>query len=218
MERKQEKESINTLIDAQVKSVVKPAKKVIEISEEAMEERRLLEGLLLLRTERQVEEGQELRRKRYEEEFELRNGLKISLKQLDDVVTAARQPYEPMFPNSIPFFREMYRLLGWNDKDPNSYVKPNVVGRYLKDLIYARFHKDVLPALQTLAMPGGVRRAKFFQYLNEDGKEKLATFRDESIVLMKECQTWYEFRVKYSKRHGLPVQKALFERYQGDNI
>jgi hypothetical protein len=114
---------------------VKPLKKIVEISKEALEERQLLAGLLLQRTEQQAEDGQKLRQKRYEEEFELRSGVKISLKQLDDVVTAARRPYEAMFPNSIPFFKEMYRLLGWNDKDPDSFVKPNVVGRYLKERI-----------------------------------------------------------------------------------
>jgi hypothetical protein len=215
MEESQKKETAS-VTGSQGNQEVKPPKKIVEISKEALEERQILAGLLLQRTERQAEESRKLRQKRYEEEFELRSGVKISLKQLDEVVTAARQPYEAMFPNSIPFFKEMYRLLGWNDKDPDSFVKPNVVGKYLKELIYARFHTDVLPALQTLAMPDGVRRAKFFQFLNEVGQEKLTQYRDEAIQLMKECKSWYEFRVKYGQRYGLPVQKALFERYQDD--
>lgn len=198
-------------------SLKKTEKKVVEISQEALEERQLLEGVLLQRTERQADEGRKLREKRFAEEFELRSGKKVSLKQLDDVVTAARQPYEPKFPNSVPFFKEMYRLLGWNDKDPNSYGKPNVVGKYLKDVIYARFHADVLPVLMTLAMPGGVRRAKFFQFLNEEGQQRLQQYRDEAISLMRECESWYEFRVKYGRKYGLPVQKALFERFQEDS-
>jgi hypothetical protein len=196
---------------------VKRSKKVSEISKEALEERHLLEGLLLQRTERQAAEDQELRRRRYEEEFELWSGKKISLKQLDDVISAARQPYEAVFPNTIPFFKEMYRLLGWSDRNPNSFSKPGIVGRYIKELIYARFHGDVLPVLRTLAMPGGVRQAKFFQFLNEVGKEKLIQFRDDVIEVMKECSSWDEFRFKYGRRHGLPVQKSLFARYQDES-
>jgi hypothetical protein len=129
-------------------------------------------------------------------------------------VTAAQQPYEAKFPNSIPFFTEMYRLLGWSDKNPNRFSKPKVVGKYLNELIYSRFHADVLPTLQTLAMPGGVRRAKFFQFLNEEGQQKLQQYRDEAIDLMKTCSSWYEFRVKYGKLYSLPVQKRMFESYQ----
>jgi hypothetical protein len=46
---------------------VKPFKKAIEISKEALEERQLLEGLLLQRTERQAEEDRKFRLRRQEE-------------------------------------------------------------------------------------------------------------------------------------------------------
>lgn len=185
-----------------------------EISRQALEERKFLEGLLIELTEKEVEEGKKLKRERFEEEIELLNGEKTSLKKQEDIISLALQPYNAKFPNSIPFFKEMYRLLGWSDKDPSRFRKPNIVGKYLKDLIYARFHSDVLPVLQTLAMPGGVRKYKFYQYLNEEGVRRLEQYRDEALELMKSCETWYEFRVKYGKLYSLPVQTTLFERYK----
>lgn len=199
-----------------IRSPVKKEKKIVEISKEALDERLNLEGNLLRLTEKEVEDGLKLREKRYEEEFELRNGVKLSLKKIENILSAVRQPHAAKFPNAIPFFKEMYRLLGWTEKDPNKFGKPSIIGKYLKDLIYARFHSNVLPALQTLAMPGGIRRDKFYQYLNEEGVRRLEQYRDEAINLMKSCESWYEFRVKYGKLYKLPVQKALFEKYEVD--
>jgi hypothetical protein len=196
---------------------VKREKKSIAISKEAIEERNNLTDLLLKLTEQEVEDGEKLRKERYEEEFELRSGKKLSLKKVIDVISSTRQPYDPKFPNAIPFFKEMYRLLGWIDKDPNKYGKPNIVGKYLKEIIYSRFNSEVLSTLQTLAMPGAIRRDKFFQYLNEEGIHLLEQYRDEAIKLMKSCESWYEFRVKYGKLYKLPVQKTLFEKYEVDN-
>jgi hypothetical protein len=214
----QKKKNIAAETDVKSDQPLKAPKRATEISEEALEERQLLEGLLLERTERQVDEAQKLRRKRNEEEIELRSGHKISLKQIEDLVTAARQPYESKFPNDVPFFSEMYRLLGWKDKDPKNFNKPAVVGKYLCELIYNRFHADVLPTLQTLAMPGGIRLHKFFQFLNEQGQEKLLQYRDEAIALMKTCASWYEFRIKYGRTYGLPVQKTMFEKYNDECV
>ena len=186
-------------------------KKNQEISDEALEERLLLSGFLVKRTDELTKEAERRKKEREEEQFELLSGKKISIKQIKDFVTAIRQPYTPQFPNSVPFFKEMYKLLGWSDKDPNEYIKPTIVGNYLNELIYDRFDRDVLPALQVLAMPDGIRIAKFFQFLNEEGLVKLQQYRDEAIALMKECNTWYEFRKKYGENYHLTVQKRMFE-------
>ncbi|QJB29933.1 hypothetical protein HF329_00855 [Chitinophaga oryzae] len=186
-------------------------KEISKISEEAIQERNLLSDLLVRGADELVKEALQRKKKREEEEIELRSGVKISIKQINDFVTANRQPYTPMFPNSVPFFVEMYRLLGWHDKNPHEYTKPAIVGDYINQLIYDRFNRDVRPALQVLAMPGGVRLHKFFQFLTPEGQKKLEMFRDEAIGLMKECATWHEFRVKYGKKYGLPVQERMFE-------
>jgi hypothetical protein len=180
-----------------------------EVTKEAQEERLQLSALLIGTADELAEKARQRKLERQKEEIELRSGKKISIGQIQEYVTAVTQPYEPKFPNSVPFFSEMYRLLGWTDKDPKDFAKPAIVGGYINELIYHRFHKDVLPALQVMAMPGGVRRHKFFQYLNEDGQKKVAQFRDEAIAIMKTCKTFYEFRLKYAKEYNLPVQLKL---------
>jgi len=180
-----------------------------EISKEAQEERMFLTGLIKERTEELTKKAQQRRQERANEEFELRSGVKISIQQIQDFVTGNSQPYSPKFPNNIPFFKEMYRLLGWTDKDPNEFTKPAVVGSFINELIYHRFHKDVLPALRVMAIPGGVRLHKFFQFLTPDGQTKLEEYRDDAIRVMKTCTTWYEFRLKYANQYSLPVQLKL---------
>jgi len=193
--------------------VVPQAPKPSGVNEQALQERQLLSGLLIQGADHRAE-AEARKRKQLAEEIELLSGQKITLEKIRDVVTGLRQPYEPMFGNGIDFFRELYRLLGWTDKDPNSFNKPAIVGDYFNQLLYARFHQDVQPALHALAVPGGIRRDKFFQYLTPAGHQKLLEYRDQAIALMKECTSWYEFRVKYGKKYGLPVQKVMFEAYQ----
>ncbi len=186
------------------------------ISKEFLQERELLAGLLVQSADALVD-AEKHRRKLQMQEIELLSGKKITINEIQQTVTALRQPYVPMFGNSLDFFREMYRLLDWTDKNPNSFAKPAIVGEYINELLYARFHKDVQPTLHALAVPGGIRRDKFFQYLTLDGKKRLEQFRDEAIQLMKDCKSWYEFRVRYGQQYSLPVQKRMFEEYQASH-
>jgi hypothetical protein len=210
---KEKKDLSKTSVEENLKKSSLKTTKISEIDKEALQERNLLSAFLIRGADELMKEALERKKKREEEEFELRSGVKISIRQINDFVTANRQPYTPMFPNSVPFFVEMYRLLGWHDKNPHEYIKPAIVGDYINQLLYDRFKREVRPALQVLAMPGGIRLHKFFQFLNSDGQRKLEEFRDEAIELMKQCTTWYEFRVKYGNQNGLPVQKKMFEEY-----
>ncbi len=191
------------------KSLKKPVSRPVEVSEEAKQDRLQLEALLIGQTDELARKALLRRQQRESEEIELRNGTKISIKQIQDFVTAHTQPYAARFPNAVDFFREMFRLKGWKDKDPNNYIKPAIVGRLINQTIYYRFHQDVLPALRTMAMPGGVRLHKFFQFLNDDGVRKLEDYRDDAITMMKTCTTWYEFQLRYSKTYGIPMQLRL---------
>jgi hypothetical protein len=187
-------------------------KRVTELSEDALRERELLGSLILQNTEELTIEAKLRKKRRDEEEFELIGGRRISIQQINDFVTGIRQPYEAMFPNAIPFFKEMYRLLKWDDKDPSSYGKPAIVGKYINQIIYYRFHQDVQPALRAFAMPDGLRMAKFFQYLTSEGQLNLIQYRDQAVEMMKECSEWYEFELKYGVKYNVPVQKRLFEK------
>lgn len=187
-------------------------KKATELSEEALRERESLSSLILQNTEELAIEAKLRKKRRDEEEFELISGRKISVQLINDFVTGIQQPYEAMFPNAIPFFKEMYRLLKWDDKDPGAYGKPAIVGKFINQIIYYRFHHDVQPALRAFAMPDGLRIAKFFQYLTDEGQRKLIEYRDQAIEMMKECSEWYEFELKYGAKYNVPVQKRMFEK------
>lgn len=191
----------------------KTQKKAIELTEIAKADRLSLSQLLIEQTDDIAKEALEFKRKREQEKIELHSGLQISISEINSIVSANRRPYEAMFPNSIPFFKEMYRLNGWTDLNPNSYTKPPVVARWINEIIYGRFSKDVLPAIQVLNpyINYATRLHKNFQYLTNEGQQLLEQYRDEAIEVMKKCSSWHEFRVKYSKEYGVPFQGSLYE-------
>ncbi|GAB2469655.1 hypothetical protein GCM10011375_40270 [Hymenobacter qilianensis] len=184
----------------------------VEISQEEKLERSLLSGLLLQQTEDLNRKQQELKKQRDQEVIELIGGGTTSLGALKALIASKRQPYEPRFPRSIPFFSEIYRLNGWHDLDPASYIKPAVVAVWINELIYNRFSQEVLPTLRVFNPKrfGGSRAYKHFQFLNAEGQAELEQYRDEAIALMQTCSTWYEFRAKLFVVHSVPYQVELF--------
>lgn len=190
-----------------------PYKERSVISENAKQERLLLSGMLIQQADDRTDEALLRKKKREEEIIELHGGQKISVSEINASLTTL-QPYAPMFPNSVPFFSEIYRLNSWKDRDPNLFIKPMVVGSWINEIIYSRFSKEVLPALRILnpASPFGIRAHKHFQYLSAESQAKLVQFRDEAIAIMQTCTTWYEFRKKLLVLHGVPYQMRLFEK------
>jgi hypothetical protein len=185
----------------------------VEISPEQKLERSLLSGMLLQQTKDLVREKVERKKQRDKESIELIGGSHVSLGSLKALLVEKRQPYEPRFPNSIPFFSEIFRLNGWYDLDPTDYIKPKEVGGWLNELIYDRFSQAVLPTVRKLNPKKGSGRVyKHFQFLTAEGQVELEQYRDEAIALMKECSTWSEFRVKLHKAHGVPYQGELFTK------
>lgn len=147
-------------------------------------------------------------RQREEEITELLGGRKISLYEIEKVIAQRAQDYSVKFISS--YYDEIFRLNGWTG--PSSR-RPNIVAVWTNDLIYARFSKDVLPTLQILNpfIDLGIRNYKHFQWLNDRGVEMLEGFIRDAIRLMKTCNTWYEFRMKYAQEFNLPVQLKMFE-------
>ncbi|NHE56488.1 P63C domain-containing protein [Cyclobacterium plantarum] len=196
------------------KPVSEEVSKKVEITKEAEQERKFLSGMLIQKTEDLVEEAKRRKREKEEEKFELRNGTFISIAELREIITANLQPYKSHFPNTQPFFSEIYRLNEWTDLNPNDYIKPPIVGTWINEIIYSRYSKEVLPALRILnpSLPSGIRKFKHFQFLTEEGQNKLNQFRDEAIALMKESKSWIEFRRKLLQKHGVPYQSEMFDK------
>jgi len=82
-----------------------------------------------------------------------------------------------------------------------------------------RFTKEGLLKLQGLNpyVHMFARSFKHFQFLSDEGKVMLDQFIEEATECMKECTTWYEFRLKYGVKYHLNVQMRLFEEVDSVN-
>ena len=179
-------------------SIIKP--------QEKHEVKQTLIDALYQLTDQEAREAKRKRKERIESQKIIINGFETSVKEMRDYLVANALPYSPMFPNDNPFFKEIYRLNKWTDRDPNEWIKPLQVPNWINLLIYNRFPPGVLPALQVLNqyIPGMcIRGYKHFQFLNEEGQRQVEKFRDEAIAVMEKCDTWHEFRIRMANDHGV---------------
>ena len=86
---------------------------------------------------------------------------------LDAYIEEELRPYIRKFPNE--FFRQIYRLYGWEYK-PGNTRSPRFVGKFINKYIYDPLPPEVLPKLRELnpADDKWQRKHKHFQYLTED--------------------------------------------------
>ncbi len=199
-----EKEKINDLLSENPKSV-NPS------IEKQKESRKEIQLSIIEKADGKTDDSIITTIERENLKIQLKGGLEIDLAELD-VVSNKMNDYEPRFPNE--FYVQIFRLTG--RPIPKSGViseKPHIVGTYTKEIIYNRFDKDVLPTLEYLNPYEriGIRRHKHFQFLSEKGLEMLSIYIEQSIELMKECESWYEFRVELLKKHGVPFQMDMFK-------
>lgn len=130
--------------------------------------------------------------------------------EIKNFVLITAKMYKATFPQV--YYKEMFRLKGWKIEGTSIYRKPWLVAKYTVEVIYGRFTKDILMAieLQNPYIVQGVRGFKHFQYLNEKGQNKLEQFIYEAVEVMKDSSSWYEFRVKMFDLYKLPYQMDLF--------
>ncbi|MEQ9100291.1 MAG: P63C domain-containing protein [Imperialibacter sp.] len=143
--------------------------------------------------------------------IQLIGGAIIDLDRLE-VVCKELGEYERRFVGE--YYEQIFRLNNWKFTENQPIAqKPNIVGKWTKEIIYSRFGKEVLPALELLNPYEriGIRRFKHHQYLNEEGLIKLNRFIQEAIDVMKICNDWYEFRQKLYELHFVPYQLDIYE-------
>lgn len=182
-----------------------------EISEEQRQERLFLTGLILEKTDGLIKAHKARKKKKDEEIIELYSGRRITHKAY---VSSKRRPYFAEFPNDNGFFFQIFRI-NFPHLDYKKYRKPPVVGEILKQIVYGRFPLEVYHILDVLnpILPGGTRKYKLFQNLNNDGLTLLRQFRDEAEQLMKEFEygQWYAFRKELLRKYKVPMQLNIFE-------
>ncbi len=140
------------------------------------------------------------------------------LKTIDDLWTIKniegnilRDPKERETIFHQEFYKEIFRLNNWHYEGSISQ-KPWQVGRFTNEIIYYRFSAEVLPFLKIVnpyIIPGK-RKFKHHQWLTPGAREKLSVFISEAVELMKKCEGWNEFRIKYCKMYNVPYQLKMF--------
>ncbi len=190
--------------------------KNVELTEEQRQERasvvgRLFEekaGLIKTRAEREKQKRQEL--------VEL-HGTIMTVGEVLRLVSVEPSPYEPEFSYSkSEYFKELYRIY-YPERDYTEYPKPWYMSQLFRDLIYGRFDKTILPALDKLSpLLSGTkaRKHKLFQYLNTTGKDELRQYRDDTVKIAQDCPDGqpYEFRKRLYVAHRVPYQLKVFEK------
>lgn len=192
--------------------------KLTEKREVAKQDKLQLIELLLQGPENKIQQKYSDRNLDRENEIiELIGGRKVTVRQIKDIIASREQEYVTTFPPI--FYSEIDRLNNWNRPKGKRHEKPPIVGRWTKELIYGRFPKEVLPVIEQLNpyIGFGVRLYKHFQWLTPEGKKQLEGFIQDSISVMQSSSRWYEFRVKYAKRFGVPFQLSAFENNENIN-
>jgi hypothetical protein len=126
-------------------------------------------------------------------------------------VAVELQKWVSTFP--VDFYREMYRLNGWDysNMKPNS-PKPLTVGRLTDDVVYKRLPAGVRAELRRLTERDehGWLKTKLHQRLSGDlGHPRLREHLSAVIALMKASDNWAEFKTALNR--ALPKPDKNYE-------
>ena len=114
---------------------------------------------------------------------------RLALQQiLRKYISGALYEWSLTFP--MEFYKEIFRLKSW---EWNNGKMPGVVGRYARDLVYARLAPQVLEELERLNPPteAGYRKYRHHQYLTRDvGHPALTRRLYELIGMARAFQNW----------------------------
>ncbi|WP_400263103.1 P63C domain-containing protein [Sphingobacterium sp. SG20118] len=115
------------------------------------------------------------------------------------------------------FFEELASLAKWTDEQKKSFHKPQIAPKIINNYIYSRFPHEVISHMleKNPYVKWCLRQHKHYLFLAEDGILMLEKFIDDTVTVMKECTTVYEFEKEYSRRFGKGFQPVLFEKYLG---
>lgn len=115
------------------------------------------------------------------------------------------------------FYLEMFRLRGWQFREDaiKRKLRPMIVGRITRDIVYERLAPGVLTELERLNPKDdrGRRKHKLFQRLTEDfGHPRLKEHLKAVTVLMRSFDGWGDFYRALNRSLPKQVQMPLFDR------
>ena len=199
-------------------TTVSSSSKVVKSNEFIDERQQILQ--LLQSPENKIQEGFSDKNFDRYNEIELISGRVINLDDekanTERIIATALKDYSIRVPQI--FYREIFKLNNWKLPEGEGKIsqKPSIVGRYMKEIIYLRFNKEVLPQLQRLNpyIVYGIRNFKHFQWLTEEGQRLFDKYIQEAISVMQDSSDWYDFRIKHSTQFGVTFQLNWEKDYE----
>lgn len=134
---------------------------------------------------------------------------------LDAYLSREFAAWAKRFPDE--FYQQIFRLRGWNWKGMK-INRPQVVGKYTNDFVYARMLPQFVQELEERNPPDdhGRRAGKHHQLLTVDvGHPALAQHLHAVIALMRACDTWEEFKTKLTKAFPIRTRIADLPLFSG---
>ncbi len=113
---------------------------------------------------------------------------------LEKYLTDHKLKWAKTFPDD--FYKEIFRLRGWDYSGVSFRFRPSIVGKYTNDTVYERLAPGVLEELQQRnpINKNGNRSTRHHQWLTEDhGVPELKTHLSGVIALMKASSSWHHF-------------------------
>lgn len=126
------------------------------------------------------------------QDYRARNALNEILEQF---ISDELRKWAKTFPDE--FYKQIFRLRGWDWKPQSIRQRPGVVGKYTNNLVYERLAPGILEELKVKnpKLPSGHRRHKHFQWLTEDiGDPRLREHLASVIALMRAATSWDQFK------------------------
>lgn len=113
-------------------------------------------------------------------------------KIFEEYLAEERQKWTRTFP--IDFYKEIYRLRGWEFK-PWTTKRPSVVANWTDNFVYDRLAPQITQELRRKNPMGAKRRKdKHFQWLSpEHGHPRLKEHLSGVVALLRASETWGQF-------------------------
>jgi hypothetical protein len=121
-------------------------------------------------------------------------------KLVDAYVAEELRPWSKTFPDS--YYKEIFRLRGWDFNISGIKRRPSVVGTWTNKLIYEQLPPGILEELKsrTPRTEAGNYSARLFQSLNDDiGAPHLKAQLTSVITLMEASNNWDEFIIMFNR-------------------
>ncbi|GAO98809.1 P63C domain protein [Caedimonas varicaedens] len=115
-------------------------------------------------------------------------------KILNAYMSAELVAWAKRFPDE--FYRQIFRLKGWNWNSLTKQKKPLEVGKITRDIVYKRLAPGVLEELEKRnpLLEQGYRKVRHHQHLNPDlGHPALSQHLHALICFMRACGNWKQF-------------------------